>query len=331
MRTSPAFPAPVAHAAYEGDLMRDPDFGFEPPERCGLVRCLTHGIPSPLGWTFHLLTYIAFAWALAMVALQFRRGERVPALLLGLCLAVQFAALLWGDLVIDLMGMPYPYVDAFSFLPFVLLMGLSMASQLHQRTMQLEQTTRRLRAEAETRQQAELSLRNLGVEQIGLFQLHRIDPEVPLEDQVGELKRLQDEGKIRHIGLSEVSVEQVEAASEVATIATVQNLYNLANRSAEKLLTWSEEHGVGFIPWFPLATGELAKPGSPLTAIAESKQLSDDTKDALGKAFDDFASGFTTADGHSIVGKEKPADPMAAEDVDREKVQVRKPPPPRKN
>ena len=121
------------------------------------------------------------------------------------------------------------------------------------------------------RQQAELSLRNLGVEQIGLFQLHRIDPEVPLADQVGELKKLQDEGKIRHIGLSEVSVEEVEAASEVATIATVQNLYNLADRSAERLLTWSEEKGVGFIPWFPLATGELAKPGGPLTAIAEAK------------------------------------------------------------
>lgn len=121
------------------------------------------------------------------------------------------------------------------------------------------------------RQQAELSLRNLGVEQIGLFQLHRIDPQVPLEDQVGELKKLQDEGKIRHIGLSEVSVEEIEAASEIATIATVQNMYNLANRSAEDLLRWSEERGVGFIPWFPLATGELAKPGSPLTEIARAK------------------------------------------------------------
>jgi aryl-alcohol dehydrogenase-like predicted oxidoreductase len=121
------------------------------------------------------------------------------------------------------------------------------------------------------RQQAELSLRHLGLEQIGLFQLHRIDPEVALEDQVGELKKLQEEGKIRHIGLSEVSVDQVEAASRIAPIATVQNLYNLADRSAESLLGWSEEHGVGFIPWFPLATGELAKPGSPLTAIAEAK------------------------------------------------------------
>ncbi|HEX5305637.1 MAG TPA: EAL domain-containing protein [Dyella sp.] len=120
-----------------------------------------NGVPSPLGWTFHLLTYLAFAWALAMVAMQFRRGDRQPAMLLGLCLTIQFAALLWGDIAIDLMGMPYPYVDAFSFLPFVLLMGLSMASQLHQRTMQLEQTTRRLRAEANTREQAELSLRHL--------------------------------------------------------------------------------------------------------------------------------------------------------------------------
>jgi len=121
------------------------------------------------------------------------------------------------------------------------------------------------------RQQCELSLRNLGVEQIGLFQLHRIDPEVPLEDQVGELRKLQDEGKIRHIGLSEVSVAEVEAAAKVATIATVQNLYNLATRQAEELLDFSEKSGIGFIPWFPLATGELSKPGSPLTAIAEAK------------------------------------------------------------
>ncbi|WGL51121.1 aldo/keto reductase [Nocardioides sp. BP30] len=124
------------------------------------------------------------------------------------------------------------------------------------------------------RQQAELSLRNLGVEQIGLFQLHRIDPEVPLEDQVGELAKLQQEGKIRHIGLSEVSVEDVEAASKVATIATVQNLYNLANRSAEKLLDHAEAHGIGFIPWFPLATGELSKEGSPLASIAADKGAS---------------------------------------------------------
>ncbi|WP_341924297.1 aldo/keto reductase [Nocardioides psychrotolerans] len=118
------------------------------------------------------------------------------------------------------------------------------------------------------RQQAELSLRNLGLEAIDLFQLHRIDPAVPLEDQVGELKKLQDEGKIRHIGLSEVSVEQTKAAQQVATIATVQNLYNLAARDAEPLLDYAEEQGIGFIPWFPLATGELSKSDGPLAAAS---------------------------------------------------------------
>jgi len=118
------------------------------------------------------------------------------------------------------------------------------------------------------RQQAEMSLRHLGVEQIPLFQLHRIDPQVPLEDQVGELRTLREEGKIRYIGLSEVTVSQLRAASEIAPIATVQNLYNLANRSAEELLDYSAANGIGFIPWFPLATGELAKPGGPLAEMA---------------------------------------------------------------
>ena len=120
------------------------------------------------------------------------------------------------------------------------------------------------------RQQAELSLRNLGLEQIPLFQLHRIDREVPLEDQVGELRDLQTEGKIGHIGLSEVSIEQLHAAEQVAPIATVQNLYNLANREAEDLLEDCEARGIGFIPWFPLATGRLAAPGGPLAALAAS-------------------------------------------------------------
>ncbi|WP_134738105.1 aldo/keto reductase [Nocardioides sp. 503] len=119
------------------------------------------------------------------------------------------------------------------------------------------------------RQQAELSLRNLGVEAIDLFQLHRIDPAVPLEDQVGELKKLQDEGKIRHIGLSEVSVEETKAAQQVATIATVQNLYNLVKRDAEPLLDYAEEQGIGFIPWFPLATGELSQEDGPLAAASQ--------------------------------------------------------------
>ncbi len=119
------------------------------------------------------------------------------------------------------------------------------------------------------RQQAELSLRNLGLEQIPLFQLHRIDPSVPLEDQVGELKKLQDEGKILHIGLSEVSVEQLHAAQQVAAIATVQNRYNLADRASEELLDECARQGIGFIPWFPLATGRLSDPGGPLAALSE--------------------------------------------------------------
>ncbi|WP_249012311.1 aldo/keto reductase [Conexibacter sp. DBS9H8] len=119
------------------------------------------------------------------------------------------------------------------------------------------------------RQQCEMSLRHLGLERIGLFQLHRIDSEVPLEDQVGELKALQEEGKIAHIGLSEVSVQQLEAARRVAEIATVQNLYNLTNTSAEALLDHCSEAGIGFIPWFPLATGKLSAPGGPLDDISE--------------------------------------------------------------
>jgi pyridoxine 4-dehydrogenase len=118
------------------------------------------------------------------------------------------------------------------------------------------------------RQQAELSLRRLNLETIDLFQLHRIDSEVPLEDQVGELKKLQDEGKIRHIGLSEVDVDQLKQAQQVATIATVQNLFNLTDRSAEALLDYSTEQGIGFIPWFPLATGNLVKDGGPLAELS---------------------------------------------------------------
>ena len=124
------------------------------------------------------------------------------------------------------------------------------------------------------RQQAEMSLRNMALERIDLFQLHRIDRNVPLEDQVGELKLLQDEGKIRHIGLSEVSVDEVEAASKVATITSVQNLFNLANRDAEPLLEYAESKGIAFIPWFPLATGELAGSGGPLDELSQQHDAS---------------------------------------------------------
>jgi len=124
------------------------------------------------------------------------------------------------------------------------------------------------------RQEALMSLRRLELDVIDLFQLHRIDPKVPLEDQVGELKKLQDEGKIRHIGLSEVSVEELQAAQEIATIVSVQNLYNLAKRDAEPLLEYSEANGIGFIPWFPLATGRLAKEGGKLDQLAKKHDAS---------------------------------------------------------
>lgn len=119
------------------------------------------------------------------------------------------------------------------------------------------------------RQQLELSLRHLGVERIDLFQLHRIDSKVPLADQLGELVALQQEGKIRHIGLSQVTVAQLEAARKLATIVSVQNLYNLSDRSSDKLVDYAETHQIAFIPWFPMATGELARPGGPLDDIAK--------------------------------------------------------------
>lgn len=119
------------------------------------------------------------------------------------------------------------------------------------------------------RQQAEMSLRHLGLERIDLFQLHRIDPAVPVADQVGELAALQQEGKIRHIGLSEVTVEQLQEAQRTATIVSVQNLFNLADRSAVSLLQHAEAQGIGFIPWFPLATGDLAKADGPLRQLSQ--------------------------------------------------------------
>jgi pyridoxine 4-dehydrogenase len=119
------------------------------------------------------------------------------------------------------------------------------------------------------RQEVELSLRRLGLERIDLFQLHRIDPAYPVADQVGELKKLQDEGKIRHIGLSEVSIDDLVEAQKTAEIVSVQNLYNLANRDAEALLDHCTEKNIGFIPWFPLATGELSKEDGPLASAAK--------------------------------------------------------------
>ncbi len=115
-----------------------------------------------------------------------------------------------------------------------------------------------------------MSLRRLDVEQIDLWQLHRIDSDVPREEQFGVMKEMQDEGLIRHLGLSEVDVDEVKAAQEVFDVATVQNLYNLTNRQSEDVLEYCEDLGIGFIPWFPLAAGKLAEPGGPVAEIAEA-------------------------------------------------------------
>ena len=118
------------------------------------------------------------------------------------------------------------------------------------------------------KQQCEMSLRRLGVERIDLFQLHRIDLRVPLAEQIGALTELQQAGKIGSIGLSEVTVAQLRAAQQLTPVATVQNLYNLTNRIAEPLLDVCTAEGIGFIPWFPVATGELARPGGTLDTLS---------------------------------------------------------------
>jgi aryl-alcohol dehydrogenase-like predicted oxidoreductase len=118
------------------------------------------------------------------------------------------------------------------------------------------------------KQQVELSLRTLKLERIDLIQLHRIDAEVPLADQLGAFKELQDEGKVRHIGVSEVSVAELEEARRIVDVVSVQNLYNLTNRQSQDVLDHATEHGIGFIPWFPIATGDLAAPDSPVADIA---------------------------------------------------------------
>ncbi|MDE1991528.1 MAG: aldo/keto reductase [Rhizobiaceae bacterium] len=118
-------------------------------------------------------------------------------------------------------------------------------------------------------QQAHKSLRNLGVEQIDLWQLHRIDPKVPAAEQFDAVKSLIDDKIIRHAGLSEVSVADIEAASKHFNVATVQNRYNLIDRTSEDVLDYCTKHNIGFIPWFPLASGDLAKEGSLLDTIAK--------------------------------------------------------------
>jgi len=119
------------------------------------------------------------------------------------------------------------------------------------------------------RQQAELSLRRLEVDVLDLFQLHRIDPKVDRAEQFGVLKDLQDEGKVRALGLSQVSVDEIKAAQRVFTVATVQNRYNLTDRSSQDVLDYCEAQGIGFIPWAPVSAGELARPGGPVDVAAK--------------------------------------------------------------
>ncbi|CAG4885961.1 aldo/keto reductase [Paraburkholderia saeva] len=123
-------------------------------------------------------------------------------------------------------------------------------------------------------QQAHGSLQRLGVEQIGLWQLHRIDPVVPRDEQFGAVRELIDTGVVRHAGLSEVSIADIKAASKHFKVATVQNRFNLGDRSSEDVLDYCTAHGIGFIPWYPLAAGELTRGGSLLDTIARRHQAS---------------------------------------------------------
>jgi pyridoxine 4-dehydrogenase len=117
----------------------------------------------------------------------------------------------------------------------------------------------------------EMSLRRLKLDCIELYQLHRIDPKVPVEESLGALQSMQKQGKIRYIGLSEVSVREIERARKLVDIVSVQNLYNLSDRHSEDVLKYCEKNNFGFIPWFPMASGELARPGGELDKIAKQK------------------------------------------------------------
>jgi len=112
----------------------------------------------------------------------------------------------------------------------------------------------------------EMSLRRLKLERIDLYQLHRIDPRTPLEESLGALKRMQEQGKIRHIGLSEVTPAEIEAARKIVEVTTVQNRYSLTDRRHEETLAYCEKQGIGFLPWYPINAGKLLKPDNPSAA-----------------------------------------------------------------
>ena len=123
-------------------------------------------------------------------------------------------------------------------------------------------------------QEVEMSLRRLKVERIDLWQLHRIDPKVPVEESLGIIKRLQTQGKIRHVGLSEVKPKEIEQARKVVDIVSVQNQYNIGERQHEDTLKYCEENKLAFVPWYPVAAGKLARPGGPLDAVAKKHDAS---------------------------------------------------------
>ncbi len=123
------------------------------------------------------------------------------------------------------------------------------------------------------RQCVEMSLRRLKLERIDLYQLHRFDPKVPVEESLGELKKMQEEGKIRFIGISEVSVADTQRAQKIVDVVSVQNKYNISDRAYEDVLQYCEKNNLAFIPWFPMAAGELTKPGGPLDKIAKSHKV----------------------------------------------------------
>ena len=118
-------------------------------------------------------------------------------------------------------------------------------------------------------QQVEMSLRYLKTDVIDLWQLHRIDPKVPVEESLGAIAKLQSQGKIRHVGLSEVKPKEIDQARKVIKIVSVQNLYNVGDRQHEDVLQYCEKHGLAFIPWFPVAAGKLAKPGGEMDRVAK--------------------------------------------------------------
>jgi aryl-alcohol dehydrogenase-like predicted oxidoreductase len=119
-------------------------------------------------------------------------------------------------------------------------------------------------------QEVEMSLRLLKLERLDLWQLHRIDPKTPVEESLGAIKELQKQGKVRHIGLSEVKVDEIEQARKVVDIVSVQNKYNIGDRAHEDVLEYCTKHNIAFIPWFPVAAGELAKPGGKLDQVAKA-------------------------------------------------------------